>query len=299
MASLKELRDRKESVRGTQKITRAMQMVAAAKLRRAKERAENARPYTQKLLHTVSELAQTVDATDAPRLLKGTGKQDSYLLIICTADRGLCGAFNSQIVRFAERKIKDLLAEGRDVKLLTVGKKGADSLRRNYGHLILEEISFREIKQIGYQEAADLKDKIISLFNKQAFDVCQLIYSEFRSVLNQIPTSLQLIPLVGNAVAGDVSFNSDTVEKAEFIYDYEPSSKQVLTQLVPGNIAAQIFSALLENVAGEMGAKMRAMDNATRNAGEMINKLSVTYNRQRQAKITTELIEIISGAEAL
>ncbi|WP_370931387.1 F0F1 ATP synthase subunit gamma [Bartonella sp. DGB1] len=304
MASLKELRDRIISVKGTQKITRAMQMVAAAKLRKAKDRAENARPYAQKIYQLVSQLSSTVESSEAPKLLTGNGKDQTHLLVVCTADRGLCGPFNSQIVRFAEHKIKELLAQGRSVKIITVGKKGAELLKKNYSKLIIEELTFRQVKQLDYQQAAEITAIIVKLFNNNQFDVCQLFYSHFYSVLHQEPTVMPIIPLVNDVNLEQKRDNQQQLDKQQsqainINYEYEPNPIKVLNDLVPRNISAQIFSALLENVAGEMGAKMRAMDNATRNAGDMISRLSVTYNRQRQAKITTELIEIISGAEAL
>ncbi|MBA8820837.1 F0F1 ATP synthase subunit gamma [Ochrobactrum sp. Q0168] len=292
MPSLKDLRNRIASVKATQKITKAMQMVAAAKLRRAQEAAEAARPYSQRMGAVLANIAQNVSGEDAPALMAGTGKDDVHLLVVCTAERGLCGGFNSQIARLARDHTRKLLAEGKTVKIITVGKKGADILRREFASLIIDHVNLREVKQLAFVHADQIGHKVIELFEQGAFDVCTLFYSEFKSVIAQIPTAQQIIP----ASAGDVA-QADTAGDA--IYEYEPDPAAILSTLIPRNISVQIFRALLENVAGEMGAKMSAMDNATRNAGDMINKLSITYNRQRQAQITKELIEIISGAEAL
>jgi F-type H+-transporting ATPase subunit gamma len=269
-----------------------MQMVAAAKLRRAQEAAEAARPYSQRMSAVLANIAQNVSGDDAPKLMAGTGKDDVHLLIVATAERGLCGGFNSQIARLAREHARQLLAQGKTVKIITVGKKGADILRRDFGGQIIDHVDLREVKQIGFTNADQIGRKLIALFNKGEFDVATLFYSQFKSVINQVPTAQQLIP----ASAGDAG---EAVSAGGAIYEYEPDAAAILDDLLPRNISVQIFSALLENVAGEMGAKMSAMDNATRNAGDMINKLSITYNRQRQAQITTELIEIIAGAEAL
>lgn len=292
MPSLKDLRNRIASVKATQKITKAMQMVAAAKLRRAQEAAEAARPYSQRMSAVLANIAQNVSGDDAPKLMAGTGKDDVHLLIVATAERGLCGGFNSQIARLAREHARQLLAQGKTVKIITVGKKGADILRRDFGGQIIDHVDLREVKQIGFTNADQIGRKLIALFNKGEFDVATLFYSQFKSVINQVPTAQQLIP----ASAGEAG---EAVSAGGAIYEYEPDAAAILDDLLPRNISVQIFSALLENVAGEMGAKMSAMDNATRNAGDMINKLSITYNRQRQAQITTELIEIIAGAEAL
>ncbi|MDK1377171.1 MULTISPECIES: F0F1 ATP synthase subunit gamma [unclassified Sinorhizobium] len=293
MPSLKDLKNRIASVKATQKITKAMKMVAAAKLRRAQEAAEAARPYSQRMAAVLANIAQAVGADESvPQLMTGTGRDDTHLLIVCTAERGLCGGFNSQIARFARDHVRKLLAAGKTVKIICVGKKGFDILRREFASLIIERIDLREVKKIGFENADQIGHKVIALFEKGEFDVCTLFYSEFKSVISQVPTAQQLIP----ASAGDVSTESSD---ASAIYEYEPDAAAILTDLIPRNISVQIFRALLENVAGEMGAKMSAMDNATRNAGEMINKLTLNYNRQRQAQITKELIEIISGAEAL
>ncbi|NVP53762.1 F0F1 ATP synthase subunit gamma [Mycoplana rhizolycopersici] len=290
MPSLKDLKNRIASVKATQKITKAMKMVAAAKLRRAQEAAEAARPYSQRMSAVLANIAQAVGQDDsAPRLMTGTGKDDVHLLVVCTAERGLCGGFNSQIARLARDHTRKLLANGKTVKIICVGKKGFDILRREYASLIIDRVDLREVKKIGFANADEVGRKVIALFDKGEFDVCTLFYSEFKSVIAQIPTAQQLIPASAEG----------PVEQSDAIYDYEPDAAAILGDLIPRNISVQIFRALLENVAGEMGAKMSAMDNATRNAGEMINKLTLNYNRQRQAQITKELIEIISGAEAL
>ncbi|MCG5475688.1 MAG: F0F1 ATP synthase subunit gamma [Sinorhizobium fredii] len=293
MPSLKDLKNRIASVKATQKITKAMMMVAAAKLRRAQEAAEAARPYSQRMAAVLANIAQAVGADDSvPQLMTGTGRDNTHLLIVCTAERGLCGGFNSQIARFARDHVRKLLAQGKTVKIICVGKKGFDILRREFASLIIDRVDLREVKKIGFENADRVGHKVIELFEKGEFDVCTLFYSEFKSVISQIPTAQQLIPASAGAVAAEA-------DSASAIYEYEPDAAAILTDLIPRNISVQIFRALLENVAGEMGAKMSAMDNATRNAGDMINKLTLNYNRQRQAQITKELIEIISGAEAL
>ncbi|MDH6267742.1 F-type H+-transporting ATPase subunit gamma [Rhizobium sp. SG_E_25_P2] len=294
MASLKDLKNRIASVKATQKITKAMKMVAAAKLRRAQEAAEAARPYSQRMGAVMANIVAAVGGdADAPRLMAGTGSDKIHLLLVCTAERGLCGGFNSQIARFARDHARKLLNEGKTVKIITVGKKGNDILRREFASLIIDRVELRDVKRVSYENAEAISRKVMSLFDKGEFDVCTLFYSEFKSVISQIPTAQQLIPAVAPAVA------AGETTSASAVYDYEPDAGAILGDLIPRAIAVQIFRALLENVAGEMGAKMSAMDNATRNAGEMINKLTLSYNRQRQAKITTELIEIIAGAEAL
>jgi F-type H+-transporting ATPase subunit gamma len=292
MASLKDLRNRIASVKATQKITKAMQMVAAAKLRRAQEAAEAARPYSQRMSAVLSNITAAVGGGgDAPALMTGTGSDNTHLLIVCTAERGLCGGFNSQIARFARDHIRKLLAAGKQVKIICVGKKGFDILRRDYSSLIIDRVDLREVKTLGFVNADAIAKKVINLFADGQFDVATLFYSNFKSVISQVPTSQQLIPAAIPADAGAVDSSA--------AYEYEPEPGEILSDLIPRNISVQIFRALLENAAGEMGAKMSAMDSATRNAGDMINKLSITYNRQRQAQITKELIEIISGAEAL
>jgi F-type H+-transporting ATPase subunit gamma len=289
MPSLKDLKNRIASVKATQKITKAMKMVAAAKLRRAQEAAEAARPYSKRMGVVLANIAQA-GSTDAPRLMTGTGKDQVHLLVVCTAERGLCGGFNSQIARFARDHTRKLLSEGKTVKIYCVGKKGFDILRREFASLIIDRADLREVKKIGFENADAIGKKVIGLFSKDEFDVCTLFYSEFKSVISQVPTALQLIP---------ASVETSGEAGSTAAYEYEPDAGAILADLIPRNISVQIFRALLENVAGEMGAKMSAMDNATRNAGEMINKLTLSYNRQRQAQITKELIEIISGAEAL
>jgi len=295
MPSLKDLKNRIASVKATQKITKAMKMVAAAKLRRAQEAAEAARPYSQRMGAVLANITQAVGNSDeAPVLMRGTGQDKVHLLVVCSAERGLCGGFNSQIARFAREHVRRLLAEGKTVKIFTVGKKGYDILRREFASLIIERKELREVKKIGFDNADGIGRRIVEMFGAGEFDVCTLFYSEFKSVISQVPTALQLIP----AIAPTAPVVADATQ-ANAVYEYEPDAASILADLIPRNISVQIFRALLENVAGEMGAKMSAMDNATRNAGEMINKLTLSYNRQRQAQITKELIEIISGAEAL
>ncbi|ESZ18710.1 MULTISPECIES: F0F1 ATP synthase subunit gamma [Mesorhizobium] len=294
MPSLKDLRNRIASVKATQKITKAMQMVAAAKLRRAQEAAEAARPYSERMGAVLANITQAIGGGgEAPALMTGTGKDDVHLLVVCTAERGLCGGFNSQIARLARDHIRKLLADGKQVKIICVGKKGFDILRRDYAALILERVDLREVKTLGFVNADGIAKKVIQLFNEGGFDICTLFYSQFKSVISQIPTTQQIIP------AGVPTATAEATDGGSAVYEYEPEPGEILSDLIPRNISVQVFRALLENAAGEMGAKMSAMDNATRNAGDMINKLSITYNRQRQAQITKELIEIISGAEAL
>ena len=290
MASLKDLRTRIASVKATQKITKAMQMVAAAKLRRAQEAAEAARPYSARMGAVLANISANVGGSgDAPALMAGTGKDDTHLLLVCTAERGLCGGFNSQIARLARDHARRLLASGKTVKIICVGKKGADVLKREFEANIIERVDLRAVKKLAFVNADEIGRKVTSLFEQGAFDICTMFYSEFKSVISQIPTAHQLIP--ATVVAGAAADAAP--------YEYEPDAGAILSDLIPRNLSVQVFRALLENAAGEMGAKMSAMDNATRNAGEMIGKLTITYNRQRQAQITKELIEIISGAEAL
>ena len=291
MPSLKDLKNRIASVKATQKITKAMKMVAAAKLRRAQEAAEAARPYSQRMGAVLANIAQTLgDDDSAPALMTGTGKDDVHLLVVCTAERGLCGGFNSQIARAARDHARQLLRAGKTVKIFCVGKKGYDILRREFAPLIIEKKELRDVRKIGFENADAIGKRVIAMFEKGEFDVATLFYSEFKSVISQVPTALQLIPGAAPTVAA---------AESGALYEYEPDAAAILSDLIPRNISVQIFRALLENVAGEMGAKMSAMDNASRNAGEMIHKLTLSYNRQRQAQITKELIEIISGAEAL
>ena len=291
MPSLKDFRVRIASVKATQKITKAMQMVAAAKLRRAQEAAEAARPYSERMGAVMANIASVIgNGADTPRLMTGTGKDETHLLVVCTAERGLCGGFNSQIARHAREAIRKLQAEGKTVKIIAVGKKGYDSLRRDYAPLIIDRVDLRGVKNVTFPDADAIAKKVIAMFDDGQFDVCTLFYSEFKSVISQIPTAKQIIPATADSeaeTAGDAA------------YEYEPEAGDILQNLIPRNIAVQIFRSLLENSAGEMGARMSAMDSATRNAGEMIDKLTLSYNRQRQAQITKELIEIISGAEAL
>jgi F-type H+-transporting ATPase subunit gamma len=290
MPSLKDLKIRIASVKATQKITKAMQMVAAAKLRRAQEKAEAARPYSQRMAAVLSNIAQNVGGEEAPRLMSGTGREDTHLLVVCTSDRGLCGGFNTNIVRMARDHARRLIAAGKTVKIITVGRKGNDQMRREFSRYIIDRIELRDVKEIRFENAQDVARRVIALFDAGEFDVCTLFFARFRSVIAQIPTASQLVPAAPAATASVAG---------SAVYDYEPEVGALLDDLIPRNIAVQIFGALLENVAGEMGAKMSAMDNATRNAGDMINRLTLSYNRQRQAQITKELIEIISGAEAL
>jgi F-type H+-transporting ATPase subunit gamma len=292
MPSLKDLRNRISSVKATQKITKAMQMVAAAKLRRAQMAAEAARPYAERMEQVLSSLSAGLGTGgNKPLLLGGTGRDTVQLLVVCTAERGLCGAFNSSIVRLARDKALALMAQGKTVKILCVGKKGHDQLKRQFEQQIIDLIDLRSVRYIGFSDADVIGRKVIAMFNAGEFDVCTLFFSRFRSVILQIPTALQLIP-----AKFDVS---QTSTAPQAVYDYEPDEESILTTLLPRNISVQVFRALLENAASEQGARMAAMDNATRNAGEMIKKQTLKYNRSRQAMITKELIEIISGAEAL
>ncbi len=292
MPSLKDLKNRIESVKSTRKITKAMQMVAAAKLRRAQEAAEAARPYAERMEAVMGGLAAAVgNAEGAPKLLAGTGKDDVHLLVVMTAERGLCGGFNSSIVRLARQKAQELLADGKTVKILTVGKKGREQIKRDYEDNLIGHVDLSEVKRIGYANAAEIASDILGRFDAGEFDVATIFFNRFQSVISQVPTATQVIP---------ASFDApEEGDDDATLYDYEPSEEAVLEDLLPRGVATQIFTALLENGASEQGARMSAMDNATRNAGEMIDKLTLSYNRQRQAQITKELIEIISGAEAL
>jgi F-type H+-transporting ATPase subunit gamma len=291
MPSLKDMRNRIASTKATQKITKAMQMVAASKLRRAQAAAEAARPYAERMEKVLGNIAASVAGLDsAPKLLAGTGSDQVHLLVICTAERGLCGAFNSSIVRLARERAGALTAQGKEVKFLCVGRKGLDQLRRLHGPQIVDTIELRGERQIGFEHAQNVADKITELFEAGAFDVCTLFYAQFKSVISQVPTAQQIIPAAVAAEADDGPRAS---------YEYEPDEEDILAELLPRYLATQVFHALLENGASEQGARMSAMDNATRNAGEMIRKQTLTYNRTRQAMITKELIEIISGAEAL
>ncbi|MEP1208519.1 MAG: F0F1 ATP synthase subunit gamma [Rhizobiaceae bacterium] len=294
MASLKDLRNRIASVKATQKITKAMQMVAAAKLRRAQTAAEAARPYSQRMDSVMANIAAAIgdDTSSAPKLLAGTGSDQNHLLIIATAERGLCGGFNSSIARLGRDKARELKAAGKSVKMLCIGKKGADVLRSEFEDIMLPLVDLREVKNVGYANASDIAHQVLGMFDAGDFDIATLFYSEFQSVISQVPTAQQIIP----PSIPEVEVDADS---ASTFYDYEPDENEILADLLPNNVTVQIFRALLENAASEQGARMSAMDNATRNAGEMIEKLTRDFNRQRQAQITTELIEIIAGAEAL
>jgi F-type H+-transporting ATPase subunit gamma len=295
MPSLKDLRNRIASVKATQKITKAMQMVAAAKLRRAQSAAEAARPYASRMEGVLANLAMALKGREGgPPLMVGTGKDQVHLLIVCTGERGLAGAFNSAIVRLAREHITRLLADGKQVKILCVGRKGFDQLKRNYAPLIIDSIEFRGVRQISFEHAERVAEKVLALFADGAFDVATLFYSRFRSVISQVPTAQQIIPAT---ISAEVPAQEAALGGA--VYEYEPDEAEILTDLLPLNITVQIFKALLENVASFYGAQMSAMDNATRNAGDMIGRLTLNYNRTRQAMITKELIEIISGAEAV
>ena len=291
MPNLKDLKNRIESVKNTRKITKAMQMVAAAKLRRAQEAAEASRPYSERFNSVLASLAASVGSAEgAPLLLRGTGKQDVHLLVVMTAERGLCGGFNSNIAKLAKNHAAELISAGKQVKVITVGKKGRDALKRELGDYFIEHIDLSEFKSIKYLNAQSIAKGILARFDDNEYDVATIFYSKFVNVVSQIPTAQQIIP---------ASFNEDSSSANQTVYDYEPDEETILADLLPRGVATQIFSALLENGASEQGARMSAMDNATRNAGEMIDKLTIEFNRSRQAVITNELIEIISGAEAL
>jgi F-type H+-transporting ATPase subunit gamma len=295
MASLKDLKNRISSVKSTQKITKAMQMVAAAKLRRAQEAAEAARPYAERMGKVLSALGDAyAERDDAPALLRGTGSDQVHLLVVATGERGLAGGFNSSIARLARDTATKLLSEGKTVKILTVGRKGNDILRRLFADKIVDKISFRDVKQLSYANAQTVGEKVLAMYEAGEFDVATLFFARFKSVIAQVPTAQQLIPAKVTAPEG-----AETAAGADLSYEYEPDEEAILADLLPRNISVQIFRALLENNASFYGAQMSAMDNATRNAGDMIRKLTLVYNRQRQAQITKELIEIISGAEAL
>jgi F-type H+-transporting ATPase subunit gamma len=291
MASLKDMRVRIAATKATQKITKAMQMVAASKLRRAQATAEAARPYAEHMGKVLANIAAAVgDLGSAPRLLAGTGSNRVHLLLVCTAERGLCGPFNSAIVRLARERANALIADGKEVKFFCVGRKGYEQLRRLFEKQIIEHLELRGVRTLGFEHAEGIGDKIVRLYEEGAFDVCTLFFSRFKSVIAQIPTAQQIIPPV---------FESGSNGNGGAAYDYEPEEDEILAELLPRNISVQVFRALLENLASFYGAQMSAMDNATRNAGEMIRKQTLTYNRTRQAIITKELIEIISGAEAI
>ncbi len=292
MPSLKDLKNRIESVKSTRKITKAMQMVAAAKLRRAQDAAEMARPYAERFNAVMAGLAASVGGSDsAPKLLSGTGNDAVHLLVVMTSERGLCGGFNTNIVKKAKQHAEELIAAGKTVKILTVGKKGRDQLKRDYESSFVGHVDLSEVKTVGYANAQDVAKDVLARFDAGEFDVATLFYSKFVNVVSQDPQALQIIPAKFDDAGDD--------DGASTLYDYEPDEEAILADLLPRGVATQIFAGLLENGASEQGARMSAMDNATRNAGEMIDKLTIQYNRSRQAVITNELIEIISGAEAL
>ena len=291
MASLDDLRKRITSVKSTQKITKAMKMVAAAKLRKAQESAEKGRPYSEKMRNIILNLTESInDPSNAPKLLVGTGKDQTYLCVVMTSDRGLCGGFNSNICRLAKNHFSKILSEGKELKIITIGSKGHDQLKREYGRYIIKKLSFKDKKKISFLEADEVGKIIIDLFDKNEFDKCILFFNNFKNVVTQITQAQQIIP---------AEKKEATKEKNENFYEFEPDEDEILEDLLPKNISTQVFKAFLENSASEQGSRMTAMDNATRNAGDLVNKLTIVYNRSRQAAITKELIEIISGAESL
>ena len=294
MPSLDDLKKRIKSVKSTQKITKAMKMVAAAKLRKAQENAEKGRPYSKKMQNIILNLKKSIsDPENAPKLLVGTGKDQVYLCVVLTADRGLCGGFNSNICKLAKNNFKKLLSEGKEIKIITVGSKGLDQIKREYGKYVIKKLNFKEKKQISFNEAEIVGKEIIELFNKDQFDKCIIFYNNFKNVITQIPQAQQIIP------AEKIESNDKDKKEEKLSYEFEPDEDEILEDLLPKNISTQVFKALLENAASEQGSRMTAMDNATRNAGDLVDKLTINYNRSRQASITKELIEIISGAESL
>ena len=293
MPSLDDLKKRIKSVKSTQKITKAMKMVAAAKLRKAQESAEKGRPYSQKMQNIILNLTKSInDPQNAPKLLVGTGEDKKYLCVVLTADRGLCGGFNSNICKLAKTNFKKILSEGKELKIITVGSKGHDQVRREYGKYLIKRFSFKDKKNISFNEADEVGNEILSLFDKNEFDKCILFYNNFKNVITQIPQAQQIIPAATKNIK-----NENNTE--DFSYEFEPEEDEILEDLLPKNVSTQVFKALLENAASEQGSRMTAMDNATRNAGDLVDKLTINYNRSRQASITKELIEIISGAESL
>ena len=293
MPSLDDLKKRIKSVKSTQKITKAMKMVAAAKLRKAQENAEKGRPYSQKMQNIILNLTKSInDPQNAPKLLVGTGKDKIYLCVVLTADRGLCGGFNSNICKLAKTNFKKILSEGKELKIITVGTKGLDQIRREYGKYVIKKFSFKNKKQITFTEAETIGNEIINLFKQDQFDKCILFFNNFKNVITQIPQAQQIIPV-------ENSSSKKEEEENPIFYEFEPDEDEILEDLLPKNISTQVFKAFLENAASEQGSRMTAMDNATRNAGELVDKLTINYNRSRQASITKELIEIISGAESL
>ena len=294
MASLDDLKKRIASVKSTQKITKAMKMVAAAKLRKAQESAEKGRPYSEKMNNVILNLSSGIsDKENAPKLLSGTGNDKVHLCVVMTSDRGLCGGFNSNIIKKAKSYFSKILSEGKELKIITVGSKGNDQLKRIYGDKIIENISFKESKNANYFDADKVGKIVIDKFESSEFDICTIFYNQFKNVITQIPQAQQIVPL--NSEDSEDSENNTSEES----YEFEPDEDEILSNLLPKNISTQIFKAMLENSASEQGSRMSAMDNATRNAGEMVDKLTIQYNRSRQAAITKELIEIISGAESL
>jgi len=292
MPSLDDLKKRISSVKSTQKITKAMKMVAAAKLRRAQESAEKGRPFSEKMNNIILNLSNSIpDKENASKFLVGSGKDNIHLCVVITADRGLCGGFNTNICRKAKNDFEKIIKEGKTLKIFTVGSKGYDQLKRAYGSYIIENLNFKGFKKITYKEAEKVGNKIIKLFNENQFDICKIYYNKFKNVITQIPQAQQIIPVENT--------NKKKEKKEEHFYEFEPEENEILNDLLPRNISTQIFKAILENAASEQGSRMTAMDNATRNAGDLVDKLTITYNRSRQAAITKELIEIISGAESL
>jgi F-type H+-transporting ATPase subunit gamma len=291
MPSLDDLKKRIKSVKSTQKITKAMKMVAAAKLRKAQENAEKGRPYSQKMQNIILNLTNSInDPQNAPKLLVGNGQDKTYLCLVLTADRGLCGGFNSNICKLAKTNFKKILSDGKELKIITVGSKGLDQIKRKYGKYVIKKFSFKDKKHISFAEAEIIGNEIINLFNNNEFDKCILFYNNFKNVITQIPQAQQIIP--AEKLTSDK--NKETTP-----YEFEPDEDEILEDLLPKNISTQVFKAFLENAASEQGSRMTAMDNATRNAGDLVDKLTINYNRSRQASITKELIEIISGAESL
>ena len=292
MPSLDDLKKRISSVKSTQKITKAMKMVAAAKLRRAQESAEKGRPFSEKMNNIILNLSNSIaDKENASKFLIGTGKNDIHLCVVITADRGLCGGFNTNICRKAKSYFEKILKEGKTLRIFTVGSKGHDQLKRAYGAYIVEKVNFKGFKKISFKEAEEIGKKIIKLFKENQFDVCKIFYNKFKNVISQIPQEQQIIPFEKR--------NKEEPKKPDNFYEFEPEENEILDDLLPRNISTQIFKAFLENAASEQGSRMTAMDSATRNAGDLVDKLTITYNRSRQASITKELIEIISGAESL
>ena len=292
MPSLDDLKKRIKSVKSTQKITKAMKMVAAAKLRKAQENAEKGRPYSLKMQNIILNLTESIsDPENAPKLLIGTGKDKTYLCVVLTADRGLCGGFNSNICKLAKTSFKKIISEGKELKIISVGSKGFDQIKREYGKNIIKKFSFKDKKKITFNEAELIGQEIIGLFENNEFDKCIIFYNNFKNVITQVPQAQQIIPAEKKDSTGE--------KNSEISYEFEPDEEEILEELLPKNISTQIFKAFLENAASEQGSRMTAMDNATRNAGDLVDKLTINYNRSRQASITKELIEIISGAESL